>query len=118
MTMTNEAKVTANADGSVSVAEVSEQGVLIRYRIKAPAAIDWLVESGIRDLDNLALSNTDGDLAALLALSHEFRELKDDVIATDRTERLVALWERFSDWRECQKIAEQEFTDNGKGGTE
>lgn len=111
------ADIKANPDGTITLTERDLAGVLFSYRLKAADAQDYLVSRGITDLD-LALSNTDGDLPELLALSKEFKALQENVLEPDRNERLMVLWQRFMDWRECQKIAEQEFTDNEEGGTD
>lgn len=114
MTMT--ADIQANTDGTITVTERDLLGVLISYRIQAKNAQEFLVEHGLTDLE-IPLSNTDGDLVELLTIRDEFLALMDDVMAEDRTDRLIELRQRFLDYREAVRIAEAEFTDNEEGGT-
>lgn len=111
------ADIQANPDGTISVTERDLLGVLISYRVQARDAQEFLVEHGLTDLE-IPLSNTDGDLVELLAIRDEFLALMDDVIAEDRTDRLIELRQRFLDYREVVRIAEAEFTDNEEGAND
>lgn len=117
MTVTNKAKITVNADSSVTIEERDLLGVLIKYRVAAKDAHEYLVDHDLTDLE-LPMTSTDEDLPELLALSKEFKALQENVLEPDRNERLMVLWSRFMDWRTCQKIGDKEFTDNEEGGTD
>ncbi len=56
----------------------------------------------------LHLTDTDHDLAPLLALRDEFKALVDDPTAENRTERILELRERFLDWRDAMNAADAE----------
>lgn len=119
MTVTDKPTVTPEADGTVTIREMSDQGIVITYKYIHPGdAYDYLVDHGIADVE-LPLSSTDHDLDELVKIMDEFKALQEDVMAENRNERLFILWERFTTYNTARKIAEAEFIPDidNEGGT-
>lgn len=83
---------------AVRVTARDVNGKMLSYVIRGPQAAVFLAEREGR------LSDTSVDEWELVGLAKEFRALMDDVLAEDRTERLLALRERFVELRELYKI--------------